>query len=279
VRKFAENHSFPLILKPANLVKSLLVTKSDTLDELLANFARTSQTIEATYQQHAPSRQPRILIEEFLDGSLHSVAAFADQNGSPHILQQVVDLIPARERGFDDNFLYQRTLPSRLSEDEQSAMYECAAEGMRALKMKSTPAHIEIILTAKGPRIVEIGARNGGYRERMYDIASGIDIVQAAIDAATGKNPNLTPARNEPCAVIEIFPVGSGTFSSITEAKKIASLPSCVYFASKVKPGEQVGPAADGYKRCAIIVLHNTDQQQFAKDLQFVQQQAHAQLQ
>jgi glutathione synthase/RimK-type ligase-like ATP-grasp enzyme len=40
VRDFAAQHTFPLIIKPANLSKSLLVTKSSSLEELLMNYQK-----------------------------------------------------------------------------------------------------------------------------------------------------------------------------------------------------------------------------------------------
>lgn len=78
VRDFAARHSFPLILKPANLSKSLLVSKSETLEELLANYRAMTTSINSVYAKYAPSTPPKVLIEEFLEGPIHSVDAFID---------------------------------------------------------------------------------------------------------------------------------------------------------------------------------------------------------
>jgi hypothetical protein len=136
--------------------------------------------------------------------------------------------------------------------------------------MKNSPAHIEIILTDQGPRIVEIGARLGGYRDRMYRLVNGIDLLEAAADIAAGQQPMLTAQKNEQCAVFELFPERSGTFGGITNANRIKSLSSCTYFDIKVTLGTAVGKAAEGYRCCAVIVLHNADKAQFAKDINVV---------
>lgn len=270
LRAFAAAHSFPLILKPANLAKSLLVTKNHDLEELIANYHRSVELLETTYKKYAPNRAPKLLIEEFLEGSIHSVDAFVNGDGVPHVLNEIVDYQTGYDIGYNDNFHYSRLLPSKLTEADQAALRHCAEVGVRALGMKNSPAHIEIIMTAEGPRIVEIGARNGGYRERMHGLANGIDIVAAAIATSLGDQPDLTALRHDPCAVLELFPKEPGTFNGINNQDKLEKLPSFNYLSVKAKPGTFVGKAADGYKMCAVVILHNEDHEQFDRDLTFV---------
>lgn len=270
VRRFADQHSFPIILKPANLAKSLLVTRSDSLDELLENYNHTVQLLDKTYKKYAPNRKPKLVIEEFLEGSIHSVDAFVDTDGKPHVLDQIVDYQTGYDIGYDDNFHYSRILPSKLTTQDQEALRHCAEVGIRALGMKSVPAHVEIIMTKYGPRIVEIGARNGGYRERMHRLANGIDITGAALSVALGKKPDIQATKNEPCTVLELFPRSAGTFNGISNEEKLRTLPSLTYLSIKRRLGEMIGKAGDGYKACAIIILHNADQNQFNEDLDFV---------
>jgi len=275
VRQFAKTYGFPLILKPANLAKSLLVTKNNTLDELLTNYHKAVTLLETTYKKYAPNRKPALIIEEFLEGSIHSVDAFIDSHGTPHILEPVVDYQTGYDIGFEDNFHYSRLLPSTLSAADQTALRHCADVGIRALGMKNSPAHVEIIMTKTGPRIVEIGARNGGYRERMHGMANGIDITKNALAVSTGGRPDIAPARNEPCAVLELFPKSPGIFAGIADETTLRTLPSLVYFSLKAREGNHAGKAADGYKMCAIVILHNKDTEQFTKDLHFVNTHVH----
>lgn len=270
VHAFAEAHSFPIILKPANLAKSLLVTKNHDIDELIANYAKSVNLLQSTYKKYAPNREPKLIIEEFLEGSIHSVDAFVDSEGTPQVLDQVVDYQTGYDIGYDDNFHYSRLLPSKLSSADQAALRHCAEVGIRALGMKNSPAHVEIIMTASGPRIVEIGARNGGYRERMHGIANGIDITGAMLELALGNTPAITAEKEEPCAVLELFPRTPGIFEGIENRETLESLSSLEYLAVKAKPGQYVGKAADGYKMCAIVILHHTDPEVFVHDLQTV---------
>jgi hypothetical protein len=272
VRSFASSHSFPLILKPANLAKSLLVTKNVDLEELEANYQKSISLLHTTYKKYAPNRTPQLIIEEFLEGSIHSVDAFVDNTGTPFVLDQIVDYQTGYDIGYDDNFHYSRLLPSKLSPEDQTALRHCAELGIKALGMKSSPAHVEIIMTKEGPRIVEIGARNGGYRERMHSIANGIDITGAALTLSLGGTPDLTALRNDPCAVLELFPKTPGYFKGIENLDTLKTLPSLQYVSVKAKEGEYTGKAADGYKMSAVIILHAPldDAEDFSNDLSYV---------
>lgn len=269
---FSKNHLFPLILKPANLSKSLLVTKSNNISELLNNYDKTLASIDAIYAKYAPNRIPKLLVEEFMEGPIHSVDAFVDANGKPHVLEQVVDYQTGYDIGYNDNFHYSRILPSKLSSTEQNNIRETAALGCRALGMRSSPAHIEIILTINGPMIVEIGARNGGYRERMHLLANGIDISNNAIALALNKPLDLTATKDDSCAVLELFPKTNGLLKSIANIEDVKKLSSFVYFAQKKETGSYVGKSSDGHKMCGIIILHNQDATAFYQDLDFIKE-------
>ncbi len=273
VKAFASTHRFPLIIKPANLSKSLLVTKSTNLNELLENYQKTIQQIDAVYQKYAPGQQPKLLIEEFLEGPIFSVDAFVDADGEPHVLENVVDYQTGYDIGYDDNFHYSRLLPSCLSPEQIEAIRDTAKVGCQALGMTSSPAHIEIIYTTKGPRIVEIGARNGGYRERMHALANGIDITKNAIALSLNTPLDLAPKKNDHVGVFELFPKTPGIFNGITNEDTLRTLPSLNYLSIKAKPGQFVGKAGDGYKMCAVVILHHADSTQFNNDVQYLNAQ------
>lgn len=267
VRTFARAHDFPLILKPANLAKSLLVTKNHDIDELIANYRKSVELLETTYKKYAPGRTPKLIIEEFLEGSIHSVDAFVDSEGNPQVLEQIVDYQTGYDIGYDDNFHYSRLLPSKLSPQDQSDLRRCAELGIRALGIKNAPAHVEIIMTKSGPRIVEIGARNGGYRERMHGMANGIDINGAALTLARGEKPMIEAKRNDGCAVLELFPKMPGIFTGLKDESRLRSLPSLTYLGIKAVPNTLIGKSSDGHKAAVIIILYNSNREQLDKDL------------
>lgn len=267
---FASTHTFPLILKPTNLAKSLLVTKNDSLDELLASYDKACQLAPSIYKKYAPNSAPKFIVEEFLEGSIHSVDVFVDIQGEPHVLEQVVDYQTGHDIGYEDNFHYSRLLPSQLSEENIEAIRHTAKLGCQLLGMTSSPAHVEIILTKQGPRIVEIGARNGGYRERMHRLANDIDITANALALALNQPLDLTAKRHDSVGVFELFPKRPGQFIGIQNQQVLEQLPSLTYLSVKATPGQFVGKAGDGYKMSAVVILHNSDKTQFADDRRYL---------
>lgn len=267
---FSSTHSFPLIIKPTNLVKSLLVTKSNSTKELRDNYLKSLDMLDSIYKKYAPNRTPQLLIEEFLEGSIHSVDALVDSNGNPLVLDQVVDYQTGYDIGYDDNFHYSRIIPSKLSLDDQKKLRDCAVMGIKALGMKSSPAHVEIIMTKNGPRIVEIGARTGGYRDRMHSIANGFSLIDACISLAIGEKPSIKTTRNDSVAVLEFFPKFDGIFKDLKHEKELRKLSSTYYVSIKALPGDNIGKSSNGYKAAAIVILHNADKKQFDKDLAYV---------
>ncbi len=270
LEEFADSHDFPLILKPANLSKSMLVHKCHNIKELMNAYERTIKAMPAIYAKYAPNATPKLLVEEFMSGSIHSVDAFVDANGSVHTLDAVVDYKTGYDVGYDDNFHYSRSLPSKLTPDQQSALRQVAELGCQALGITSSPAHIEIIMTNKGPRIVEIGARNGGYRERMHAAANGIDVTANALALALNHPLDVIAKRHDAMEVLELFPKVSGHFLGLSNEDSLRKLPSLSYLSIKAKAGQFVGSSSAGHKAVAIIFLHHTDAQVVSKDLDYI---------
>lgn len=267
---FADSHEFPLVLKPANLAKSLLVTTCNTKEELLKTYDSNCAEIDSIYKQYAPHRKPKLIVEEYLKGSVHSVDAFVDGNGEPHILEAIVDYQTGHDIGYNDNFHYSRVIPSNLTLEQQEKLTHVAKLGVKALKMKYSAAHIEIIMTANGPKIVEIGARNGGYRPRMHKLANDINIYEQIINTLTDQPIAAASSKHDGCAVLELFPKNPGTFTELHNIDELKRLESFTYLSLKVKPGVHVGLSSQGHKACAVIILHNASISQFKADLEYV---------
>jgi hypothetical protein len=84
---------------------------------------------------------------------------------------------------------------------------------------------------------------------------------------------DITPKKNEPCAVLELFPKTPGIFSGIQNEDLLKGLQSFNYLSIKPKIGDFVGKSSQGYKASAVIVLHSNDSSVFQNDLQFVNDQ------
>lgn len=268
--QFVAQFGYPVIIKPAGLVKSLLVMRCNNDEELKANVEIALKNIGPLYKKYGVfGRTPKLLIEQFMTGQMYSVAGFVDKHGRLFCCDDVVELTTAQQRGVDDNYLFRRVLPSSIADSLKEKLVHVANQGVKALGMSSSPAHIELMVNKDGnAKIIEIGARIGGYRPRMYEMSYGVDLLAAEIMTAAGKTPIVKGAFNAYTAVYELFPTKKaplkGTFSN-----ELAS--SFTYFSQKVKPGDIVGPSKDGFKAAAIIIVSETDPEIFHKKCQIAE--------
>jgi hypothetical protein len=258
--EFASHYSYPLIIKPTNLVKSLLVLRCANEDELLEHYAYATENIAALYKQyHIYDRLPQIIVEEYVAGTSCSIAAFVDSTGQPHYCPGIISLETAQDIGHDDNYLYSRTLPAQTNPTLETHLFSTASKGIRALGMKSTAAHVELIYDDLGQaKIVEIGARIGGYRPRMYALSYGLDLIETELRLSLGEEPLIGRTLQAYSAVYELFPDEIGIFVGI-DVNSVDISPF-VYYAVKATVGQRVGPAKNGYKAVAIIIVSSEDE-------------------
>lgn len=106
----------------------------------------------------------------------------------------------------------------------------------------------------------------------MYRLANGIDVTRNALGLAFGEMPEIQATKNEPVAVLELFPREPGEFVGLAAQAELEKLDSLDYLAVKTEIGKFIGKSSDGFKAAAIIILHNADAEVFARDLEFVNQ-------
>lgn len=248
---FAAAHGYPIVLKPTGLVKSLLVTISNSEEELLAAYEHTVHEIAALYKKNrVTDRSPQIIAEEYITGAMCSVAAFVDSDGTPHLCEGIVELTRAKDIGLDDNSLYARKLKGDIPAHLQEKIRHIAISGIRALGMTSSPAHVEIIYNDTTAKLVEIGARIGGYRPFMYKESYGINMFEQEALVSTGDIPKIGGTFTNYTAMYELFPQRGGIFSYLDAFKKDTPY---AYIHEVAQKGDTVGLAKDGFKAAAII--------------------------
>lgn len=272
ITDFTEQFGFPVVIKPAHLSKSLLVEKCENLKQALTAYQHIGSRLTAVYAKYAPTRQPRLLIEQYMAGPSYSVAAFVDNEGEINMIDDAADLVTGNDAGYSDNFLYSRRMPTALSRQELDSLFQVAIAGIKSLGIKNSVTHIELIVTKDGPKLIEIAARIGGYRSEMLSLSHGVDMMEGIIATALGNQAPTQIIKNEPSATFELFPHQPGKFLSLANQDQLENLPSLNSFIIKKPLGSYTGKASDGFKACASIVLHNADRRRFETDFDFVKQ-------
>ena len=105
---------------------------------------------------------------------MYSIDAYVNARGVIYFAPTVY-VKTGREIGFDDFFGYMRLTPTMLNVAHTEEAQEAASKGIKALGMRSTTCHIELMRTEDGWKVIEMGPRIGGFRHEMYDLSYGID--------------------------------------------------------------------------------------------------------
>jgi biotin carboxylase len=258
IETFVAAHGLPVMLKPANLMKSLFISRNDSLDELRHNYETMTAALPDIYARYRLG-EPRILVESCMTGSMHTVAGFVDVDGTVTLAEEVVDCRTARDIGVADSYLFSRTLPSALSAQDQTTLLQVATTGVQALGLSSTPVHVELMLTETGPKIIEIGARLGGYRPLMYREATGQDLYAAAVALTAGQSPLLQTSKHEAYSVLELFPETDGVLRAVHGLETGRKLPHVAHLVLKTELDQPAGRASSGYRAAVIAQLQGPD--------------------
>ena len=172
-------------------------------------------------------------------------------DGVPNVLQ-VTDKLTTGAPHFVE---MGHSQPSRLAEGDLDKIRDLASRAVKAVGIKNGPAHVEIILTENGPKMVELGARMGGdcITTHLVPLSTGIDMIEATIRIACGEKPDITP-KFENGSAIRFIDAPHGTITAIEgidEAEKIDGVRE-ISFTKGV--GDTVGEIGSSTDRAGFVI-------------------------
>ena len=172
LNQFMNNENAPVIIKPIAATASNGVIKVESVAEIAPALAKLQQ---------ADIGWP-LIAESFLDGEEFSVEAISE-DGKHKILgvtKKLKDPVTFIELG--------HVFPAPIEREHQEAIEEFVANALDALGLTDGPSHTEIMLTPKGPRMIETHSRVAGDRIfQLVELSTGIDIFEMVIRQACGQ--------------------------------------------------------------------------------------------
>jgi len=193
--------TFPCIIKPTDNAGSRGVVLVNDESEMEKAYSYSREQ----------SRGGAVICEEFLRGSEVSVEIIAF-NGVINVLQ-VTDKITTGAPHFVE---MGHTQPSRLGKANVDAISDLACRAVKAVGIENGPAHVEIMLTEDGPKMIELGARMGGdcITTHLVPLSTGVSMIDATIKIACKEKPDVFPKFNKASA-IRYLDVPCGTIKNI----------------------------------------------------------------
>ena len=204
----AEQVGFPLIVKPADMNGSALVQKSNDLQTLKKGIALINASSVNTRNQ---TRFPGALVEEYLPGEEFSVEC-CSFGGKVHVLGITDKKLGGRDGVVESGHMF----PADISRQDAVGIEKHVTDALEAVGYVNGVAHVEVRLTPRGPRIVEINPRIGGnYISDLVERVTGVSPLTQMVQVALGESPDLPgsipPAkRPESAAVAFVLPSGPG---------------------------------------------------------------------
>lgn len=235
-----EKMTYPCIMKPTDNAGSRGVVLCHNADDVISNYEYT----------HAESRSGAVIIEEYLQGPEFSIEVMV-VNGEPHVLQ----ITDKNTTGAPHFVEMGHTQPTSQPEDIQSKIKDLARRAVKAVGINVGPAHVEMILTAQGPKMVELGARMGGdcITTHLVPLSTGIDMVAATIKLACGEEADITPKWNKGAA-IRYFDTPVGVLKSIDGIEEAKAIPGVQEISFVHGAGEKVGEIGSSVDRIGFVI-------------------------
>jgi hypothetical protein len=212
-----------------------------------------------------------VLVEEFMDGSLYSIDAYVSQFGKIFFCP-LVSVKTGKTIGFDDFFGYIQMTPPNLNPDSIQGAEIVAEQAIKALGLRSTTAHIELLRTEQGWKIVEVGARVGGFRHMLYEFSFGINHTMNDVLIRSGKKPDVKKKIIGHSAAMKFFAKKEGTLVKLTGIKKIQELKSMKKLYMYKKIGDSCKFAKHGGSSVFNLILVNKDRSELLADIRRIEQ-------
>jgi hypothetical protein len=276
VKKFIEKVGLPLIIKPSNLYGSFFVDVINEMSQIETTYLRIKNGIlNYNERSHTGTKSIMMQAEEYMDGSKHSIECLVNESGTVYITP-IVDGFTSKDlAGTDDFHRFAAVTPSHLGDTEQQQVNQLAIDAVRALGMKSALAHVEMIYTDSGPKLLEVGAKPGGMRAQILNKAYGINLISAYAKMLKSQNfiNELNKKWSKSFAFVRPLPAKKGTFEKFNDLDRIPSLNTYYSHSISVRPGNIVGPAKEGYMHFLTIELYADNLQDILSDIDYIAKQ------
>ncbi len=254
---FAPDDSYALILE--TIQYPCVVKPSDNSGSRGVSLVVNGEHVrEAIAYARSHSRNGRIIIEEYMTGPEVSVEVLM-LSGKANVLAVTDKLTTGAPHFIEMGHSEQ----SRLGDEITENVKKLAEQAMLAVGVAEGPGHVEIIVTSKGPRVVELGARLGGdfITTDLVPLATGVDFLKAVIQAACGERPDITPKFNRGSA-IRFIPAEEGIISGIEGIDEAEKIPGIMKVECLRAIGDRIPPLTSSLDRAGYVIAQADDPEQ-----------------
>lgn len=240
-----EKVTYPCVMKPTDNAGNRGVCYCASKDELLKEYAYS----------HENSRSGHVIIEEYMAGEEVSVEIVV-YKGEVHILA-VTDKSTLGKPYFVE---IGHAEQSQKSAETVAAIKDLATRAVKAVGIDNSPAHVEIMVTKDGPKMVELGSRMGGgcITTHLVPLSTGIDMIRSVMDLALGMEPDLNPKFDKGSALRHIVGV-EGVIGSVEGLDEARNVPGVFEVTMLKNVGDECHYFKNGADRVGYVIAQGKD--------------------
>ena len=262
---------FPMIVKPTNLAASIFVSICYHEEELQATLRSTFRRLRAAYKKDDRLEEPRVIAEEYMDGDLFSIDSYVGSRGGVQHCP-LVKQVTAKKIGRDDFYNYIQSTPVNFKATTLAKAHAAAEKAIRALGLRSTLAHTELMKIDDEWKVVEVGARMGGFRHVLHELSCGINHTMNDILVRIPDKVQLPKKCQGYAATIKWFTAKEGVIEEMKGVKKIEQLDSFHSITMNKKIGDRAVFARNGGRSIFNLFLYNPERAKLLADIRRVEQ-------
>lgn len=255
LRQLTEERQHPLVIKPVDSRGArgvLRITADLDLDWAFEHALSFSPSSRVMVEEFLPGPQistESILIDDkaYTPGFAHRNYEFLDRF-SPYMI----------ENGGDQ--------PSFLSKTDVEQVKVVAEKAARALGIKRGIAKGDLVLTADGPKVIEIAARlsGGWFSTDQIPLATGFNLIKNAILLSLGDLPDpddLVQRYSRGVAIRYFFPE-PGKVVRIYKMEEFRDVPWIHKMMLFVRPDDIIPAVTDHTKRAGFVITTGENREQ-----------------
>jgi len=266
-----ENIGFPMIVKPTNLSASLFVTICYHEEELEKTLRTTFRKLRKAYEADRRLEEPKIIAEAFMDGDLYSVDSYVGARGKVEHCP-LVKQVTAKKIGHNDFYNYLQITPPVFKKETIAKAEAVAEKAIHALGLRSSITHTELMKIDDEWKVVEIGARMGGFRHMLHKLTCGIDHSMNDILIRIPSKTILPKKCSGFACAMKWFASKEGKISEMKGIKKIEQLESFYKIDVNKKIGDRATFARNGGRSVFNLFMKNEDRSKLLADIRRVEQ-------
>ncbi|TQM85420.1 cysteine synthase A [Saccharothrix saharensis] len=192
----------------------------------------------------------RVLVEQYARGPEFSVELFG-WAGESHLVGVTRKSVTGGPHFVEHRHLF----PAPLDRADADALTDAARRAVEAAGMTLGATHTEVVLTERGPAVVEVNPRlAGGMIPELIRLATGVQLLEQQLRVGAGLPPELAAGDTGYAGIAFLLAPEHGVLRAVDGVAAARSVPGVVEVTVTARAGATVRPPVNAYDRLGHVI-------------------------